>query len=88
MNWTVQYAEYYLYRGVSRTNAYEFMQQSVQIPRPFLARGETRIGSPEALNRPGKGGEESFPEGREPNPDGEEVLADDTADREWSRYGY
>ena len=28
MNWTVQYAEYYLYRGVSRTNAYEFMQQS------------------------------------------------------------
>ena len=28
MNWTVQCAEYYLYRGVSRTNAYEFMQQS------------------------------------------------------------
>ena len=28
MNWTIQYAEYYLYRGVSRTNAYEFMQQS------------------------------------------------------------
>ena len=28
MNWTVQYAEYYLYRGISRTNAYEFMQQS------------------------------------------------------------
>ena len=28
MNWTVQYTEYYLYRGVSRTNAYEFMQQS------------------------------------------------------------
>ena len=28
MNWTVQCAEYYLYRGVSRTNVYEFMQQS------------------------------------------------------------
>ena len=28
MNWTVQCVEYYLYRGVSRTNAYEFMQQS------------------------------------------------------------
>ena len=28
MNWTVQCAEYYLSRGVSRTNAYEFMQQS------------------------------------------------------------
>ena len=28
MNWTVQCAEYYLYRDVSRTNAYEFMQQS------------------------------------------------------------
>ena len=28
MNWTVQYAEYYLNRGVSRANAYEFMQQS------------------------------------------------------------
>ena len=25
MNWTVQCAEYYLYRGVSRTNAYEFL---------------------------------------------------------------
>ena len=28
MNWTVQCAEYHLYRSVSRTNAYEFMQQS------------------------------------------------------------
>ena len=28
MNWAVQCAEYYLYRGVSRTNAYEFVQQS------------------------------------------------------------
>ena len=28
MNWTVQCAEYYLYRGVSRTSAYGFMQQS------------------------------------------------------------
>ena len=28
MNWAVQCAEYYLYRGISRTNAYEFMQQS------------------------------------------------------------
>ena len=28
MSWTVQCAEYYLYRGVSRTHAYEFMQQS------------------------------------------------------------
>ena len=30
MIWTVQCAEYYLYRGVSRTHAYEFMQQSGQ----------------------------------------------------------
>ena len=28
MNWAVQCAEYYLYRGVARTNAYEFVQQS------------------------------------------------------------
>ena len=28
MNWIVQCVEYYLYRGVSRTNANEFMQQS------------------------------------------------------------
>ena len=28
MNWTVQCAEYYSYRGVLRTNTYEFVQQS------------------------------------------------------------
>ena len=42
MNWTVQYAEYYLYRGVSRTNAYEFMQQSgrdVPVPHVLLVDG-------------------------------------------------
>ena len=33
MNWTVQCVEYYLYRGVSRTNAYEFMQQSGRVSR-------------------------------------------------------
>ena len=31
MNWTVQCVEYYLYRGVSRTNAYAFMQQSGEV---------------------------------------------------------
>ena len=39
MNWTVQCVEYYLYRGVSRTNAYEFMQQSGE------CNGFTRKGS-------------------------------------------
>ena len=43
MNWAVQCAEYYLYRGVSRTNAYELCNN-----RGYLSvvnRGETDTGT-------------------------------------------
>ena len=53
----------------------------VQIPRPFLVRGETRIGSPGGVEPArARAARSRFPKEGSRNPDGEGALADDAAD--------
>ena len=81
MNWTVQYAEYTCTEAFRAPMHMSLCNNRVQIPRPFLVRGETRIGSPGGVEPArARAARSRFPKEGSRNPDGEGALADDAAD--------